>query len=378
MSSSISQVKYWLEGSSESANDANKAGNGARFLSYNVFLVLSVLGGYFALDHLYLRSPLSFLAKIIVNTFCFGIWWIYDAVQAIFNTEVVKVYGLGVPGLGPNGIAAGVLANEVADKKHMRFLIYAGALFFGGIFGMDSFIVGDRSTGIIRLLCLISVLFTPIALGWWVYGLFQFFTNTQSVLNTHSDFFGAPHESEASRLASRFPLLGFLFSPIETIKFFINEVVGEPIIQPVTKTIDKVTDTVHDTVELGRETISKSKEIVDQVSKTVEAAGKAMDAIPATSLYGSITPETLKQTMEQSSEKKLTGGSLSGGDSLNVLPYTLLGTFSVIALLGFLLTVYRSKNVSTAKRSSTASRDDVPPEPGIYRESNSQESSTPP
>jgi hypothetical protein len=42
----------------------------------------------------------------------FGVWWIYDAAQAIFNRDIIKVYGLGVPGLGPKGIACGVLAKD--------------------------------------------------------------------------------------------------------------------------------------------------------------------------------------------------------------------------------------------------------------------------
>jgi hypothetical protein len=147
MSSGVSQIGYWRETNKaqQGPNAANidEGGEGATYLSYNVFLGLSVIGGLLALDHLYLRSPLTFLAKIVINILFFGAWWLYDASQAIFNRDVVKVFGLGVPGMGPKGIAAGVLASDVPDKKHMSFFIYALALLFGGLFGLDSFIVGD-------------------------------------------------------------------------------------------------------------------------------------------------------------------------------------------------------------------------------------------
>ena len=58
------------------ATDATGAQDSGGYLSYNVFLGLSVLGGFFALDHLYLRSPLTFLAKIIINIMFF--WRLVD------------------------------------------------------------------------------------------------------------------------------------------------------------------------------------------------------------------------------------------------------------------------------------------------------------
>ena len=103
----VSQLKYWLE---KTPTDADSSSQNGAYLSYNVFRILSILGGFFGLDHLYLRSLWTFLAKFIVNILCFGVWWIYDMLHALFNEPVVKMYGLGVPGLGPMGIAAGVLA----------------------------------------------------------------------------------------------------------------------------------------------------------------------------------------------------------------------------------------------------------------------------
>jgi hypothetical protein len=79
MSSGISQIEYWREVNkpNKNANSANtknvtEGGPGAVYLSYDVFLGLSVIGGLLALDHLYLRSPLTFIAKLIVNVLTLG------------------------------------------------------------------------------------------------------------------------------------------------------------------------------------------------------------------------------------------------------------------------------------------------------------------
>ena len=185
MGSSISQIEYWRginNTSNDNTNNTEEGGKGAIYLSYDVFLGLSVLGGFFALDHLYLRSPLTFIAKLITNFFTFGTWWLYDASQAIFNRNVVKVFGLGVPGLGPKGIAAGVLASDIPDKKHMSFFVYALALLLGGIFGLDSFITGNKLYGFIRLMCLITIIFIPVAIFIWLYKVVMFLENLLKIV----------------------------------------------------------------------------------------------------------------------------------------------------------------------------------------------------
>ena len=159
--SDVSQLKYWREGNATNTNK-NEKKDGGTYLSYNVFLILSLLGGFFALDHLYLRSPWTFAAKFAVNLLFFGIWWVWDAAQALFNEPTVRIYGLNIPGFGPKAIGAGVLAQEIPDKKHMRFFIYGVALIFGGLIGLDSFLLGQNELGFFRLICTITVIFMPI------------------------------------------------------------------------------------------------------------------------------------------------------------------------------------------------------------------------
>ena len=362
----VSQVKFWMDGSFANNSDQEGADSGT-YLSYDTLLGLSVLGGFFGLDHLYLRSPVTFLAKFVVNLFCFGIWWIYDALQVVFNADVVKVYGLGLPGWGPYGIGAGVLAKDIPDKKHMSFIVYALALFFGGMIGLDSFITGHRQFGIIRLLCTISLILLPVSGLEWARNVFEFMTNTEEVIDEHSTFFGAPHRSLANRMRSRFPLIGWLFSPFEAFKDFINGTFGAAIIQPITTTakaaidtVDRAVATVDNTVQLGRNTLAKSSEIIDKVGQTIETVSQASTMLPAASLYAAA----------QGSLGQQGGGAAApqAGGGLNTLGYVLLGVLAVLSLSGFIATWYRSRNVQQQQPATTnASRDDSPPEPGVLR-----------
>jgi hypothetical protein len=388
MSSSVSQLEFWREASSDTneMNNGEEGGEGGTYLSYNVLMGLSVLGGFFALDHLYLRSPLTFIAKLVVNVMCFGVWWFYDAAQVVFNSHAVKVFGLGVPGLGPQGIAAGVFSNPVHDKKHMKFFIYAACLFFGGVFGLDPFIMGDTKTGVIRAICMISLIFAPVSLGWWAYDLYRFFFDTKTVISENAEFFGAPAHSFQSGLLSKFPFLSAFFSPIEWIKTFLRDIVGDAI-KPITNTaqmaigtVDSVVKTADDTVQLGRNAISKGANIVGQISNTVEKVSQATQILPGVSLYSSITPGSVQKELggttgkgteanakgtEANGNGKAVAAAMVGGammTDLKPIHYILLVTIVTIVLGGVIVTYHRSKNVPVHDE-----RDDSPPQPGVLR-----------
>ena len=338
MSQTVSQIEYWREVNKPDKNNSNakndtEGGPGAIYLSYDVFMGLSILGGLLALDHLYLRSPLTFLLKLILNVLTLGTWWLYDATQAVFNKDVVKVFGLGVPGLGPKGIAAGVLTSDVPDKKHMAFFIYALALIFGGIFGLDSFIVGDKQSGLIRLVCLITGILTPIAIFWWLFNLGKFFIKTKDVTNQYWEYFGAQEPPEhgmtlGEKLVTRFPFLQKIFGPISRVK---NVVVGtaegvvstaetlaeaafeDPvgtakrvIIAPVTTAQQKVDEAVDVAMAAALAPITKATEKVENIAgKFSEQLKPAINAAiaPATvAIEGALQPaiaavQPLKQTL---------------------------------------------------------------------------------
>ena len=371
----MSQLKYWREEEKNSNANANASGAKTDALSYHVFLGLSVLGGAIGLDHLYLRSPLTFLAKCVVNMLFFGVWWFYDAAQAIFNSDVVKVYGLGVPGLGPKGIAAGVLSSDTPSKKHMNFFVYALALIAGGVFGLDSFLVGDKQSGLIRLISMISMIGLPVALGWWAYKLFTFFFYTKTVTAQYKDFFGAPGESTEDQTSGFFTRI--IMRVLDTVRG-----PAELILKPVTDTVQMGIKTAGDTAAMGLQTVDRtvalgqtlvdqSSKIATQVTEAVDAVSQAGSFLPATSLYSSITPEAVKSAKSalqsggafvNSAKSALQSGGAA--EDLNASSYVLLGTLLIVACSGFIATFLRSN----FRSNHVPQRDDAPPEPGVFRE----------
>lgn len=419
MSLGVSQIQFWLSPSRDkpsnqgATNNSKKGegGSGATFLSYDVFMGLAIIGGFFALDHLYLRSPLTFLAKIIINILFFGVWWIYDAAQAVFNDDVVKIYGLGVPGLGPKGIGAGVLAKDIPDKKHMSFFIYALALMFGGLFGIDSFITGDKFSGIIRIVSLLTIIFAPVALGWWGYKIYKFLFDTKAVVEENYEFFGAPTPlsetmSAAEKLESKIPILGTIFGPARKVKNVVVKAaesaenlaetvvenpgallesvikgpvekvasyaapIIQPVIQPLTntaqmalKTVDDVAIAAGESLALGRNALNKGSTIVQSAintaGKTAEAAADALKLAPmAAGISEGLTPGAIDRVL----------AAQRGGGSSNMLSYALMGTFGLIIVSGLVLTYRR------LRQNEQPRNDDSPPEPGVLRKSDQEKS----
>jgi hypothetical protein len=267
--SAVSQLKFWKDG--DSNNNADGEGSGA-FLSYNVFIALSIVGGFLGLDHLYLRSPGTFIAKFIVNMAFFGIWWMWDAVQALFNEKVVRVYGLGIPGFPGIRIASGVLADEEPDGKHLRFFIYSLALFFGGIIGIDSFLLGDTEIGVFRLLSCITIIFFPLAFLAWGYYIVQFLMNPKGVIGMNPGFFGS------NMGASGFG--GFITK-------FISELIG-PAAVPFLKG-----------TEFLAQTTGNIKDVVKGVANVVTGS----QFTPAAALYSSTKTADFQKAMQKTQDK---------------------------------------------------------------------------
>ena len=312
------------------------------------------MGGWIGLDHLYLRSPWSFLAKLLINTFLFGLWYFYDILQAFSNKDVIKVYGIGLPGFPAKRVAMGVLAMDEPSKKHANFFIYALCLFMGGLFGLDSFLVGDRDTGIIRLLCLVSIIGMPVAFCWWIYKLFRFFTDTTSVVNENASYFGSA--------AGGWSIFGSLLDP--------GTIIGK-IVQPFGQAAKGAMAAWKETAIAANKSLDMGKTIVGAVGTAAKLLSET--GPPSSTLKPDILTQVvaaLKQPATQGETTSTAQGAktLGGGASsnLNALPYTLLGTIVLIALSGFVATYYRSKKHVTPK-------DDTPPEPGVFRKPDSKE-----
>lgn len=402
MSLGVSQIDYWRQKSQPPAGtkavstpvSKDEGGPGAQYLSYPVFMGLTILGGFLALDHLYLRSPMTFLAKFIVNILCFGVWWLYDVSQAIFNKDVVKVFGLPVPGMGPRGIGAGVFANETPDRKHLAFLIYGLSLIFGGIFGMDSFIVGDKTSGIIRLISFVTIIFAPVAIGWWLYGLFKFFFSTRDVTDKYWEYFGAPkpHEETLSTtewLVYKIPFLSYIFGPINAVKEAVTNpstiatgpigelaevaaVAAKPLVNEASAVIAPIVNAIKSgegIVQSGIDVVGKGVNVAGNAVATAKEAVNTLEPLTTVAAEAMASPIPSAASLTEATTKlKMDGG---GGllQNTSVLGFTLMGVISIIAVSGMVLTYLRSR-----KTNGRPERDDSPTEPGVLRVPNKEKS----
>jgi len=131
------------------------------------------LTGFFGLDHLFLRSPLTALAKAFFNIFGLGIWYIYDMIQVTVNRDDVESYGLNVPIFGPMGIGSGmfVKTGEAPSEDFVSpwiFMVYAILTLFP--FGLDFFVAGDLWGGLVRL-C--TIMIPPLGFIWGCYNMYR-------------------------------------------------------------------------------------------------------------------------------------------------------------------------------------------------------------
>ena len=110
-------------------------------------------------------------------------------------------------------------------------------------------------------------------------------------------------------------------------------------------------------------------EIAETVDKATAAMSSASSALPGLDLYMSISPEGVAAAKQTGGAAIATSIATAATTDLNMLHFTLIGTIVLIAITGLSLTYYRSKNVRPTK-------DDTPPEPGVFRKPDSKERPT--
>jgi TM2 domain-containing membrane protein YozV len=374
----VSQYEYWREGDTSEQND-NASDKGAMNLSYTALMVISLVGGFLGLDHLYLRSPMTFLAKLGVNLFFFGIWWLWDVCQIFCNEQVVRIYGLRVPGVGKQ-VGAGMLAEEQPDKKHARFFTYGVALLFGGLIGLDSFLLGQTNEGIFRLISTITFVFLPVSGLEWISKLYSFFFDTKTLLGQHSTYFGGPPGPSGVDKAGMFimGILRFFALPFTIIYDLINnsirnmlgqsvpELFKDTILEPISAPIQSVVGAYTKTLDVVEKTVESTKTVVDAVKTVVDAASEASSALPVTSLYSTSLPglqgvtkgvtngvtKGVTNGVIKEAPKESLGATMSGGGETALLPFTLFGTLLLVVASG----LYNNFKPRSSK-------DDTPPKP---------------
>jgi TM2 domain-containing membrane protein YozV len=253
-----SSVKYWRQPT----------------LNYTVYWALAVFLGFTGLDYLYLGSPLMFVSKAILNIFTLGFLWFYDALNATFNTDQVKLAGPFIPGFGPLGIGGGRFADEDRPgpsnpeeaAKATNFLYYGLGLMTLGFFGVDSFMSGDKLSGFLRLIAIFTFIYIPVAFIWYVYNLYRYFVRTGDCLDANWNYFGAPEPKEGAQCPN--VLQTFTVWALETTLTVIEYIPVVNVAAPVLKRLIEDLKTAYGIVK------TVAAQAMEIGGKVIEGAGQ--------------------------------------------------------------------------------------------------------
>ena len=310
----------------------------AQQLDYNYYWVFTILLGWFGVDYWYLGAPLTGLLKMIVNTSTFGYWWIYDILNATFNRPTIELFGPTMPLFGTTGCAAGRFrqpdSSESREKldKHMNYIIYGLVLGVFGIFGGDSYLIGNTFNAFLRLICLVSLIGIPIAFVWWIINIYEYVFNPNYFIDDAWYYLGAPPPSGDPCPSIFTRMFGFL-KPI--VGFFFGLQFPLPL---------------------------------EPLSQVKEALLKKPNLTPA-------EVETLSKAYFPPVKGMFSGGGpILSNTNTHLLSLLFAGTIGFIVVSSIVLSLRRSYQNGNKKAASTSSNgeqrgdqenDDVPPQPRV-------------
>jgi TM2 domain-containing membrane protein YozV len=151
--------------------------------SYYLFITLSILFGFFGIDHFYIRSFGTGTQKLLFNLVTFGLWYFWDLVQIIFDGQKVRTEGLDSPFEWIRGIGRGVFIDPQERLKMMAdpsqpvirskkdLVIYALLTIMFGIFGFDKLYMGHPWQAVTKFLSVFNILFFLFGLMWVVWDI---------------------------------------------------------------------------------------------------------------------------------------------------------------------------------------------------------------
>ncbi len=256
-------------------------------IPYYIFIILTIFGGLFGLDHLALRSPLTAILKVLSIIPLLGFWYFYDIAQAIGEREYVEKYGIAVPFYGPIGIGAGIFSgnSEIPNAPKeipgpWRYMAYLITTCIFVVFPISKFVLGDYLGGILHICMYVLFPLTFIAIAWSFYDIYNVLFKTNDIFEN-----GVPHMTPASTLlGSRFrrdaigPHPALPPEPPTWFQRFFNAWLEVPISagKAVSKTIDVGRDATVGAIDTG---ITASQSVIKGVGSAVEGAGEASKAL---------------------------------------------------------------------------------------------------
>lgn len=354
------------------------------------------LTGFFGVDHWLLHSPGTGVLKALVNIFTLGLWYFYDIIQSFRDGDYVDKYGRSLPFFGAAGIGYGAVGSteKVGPTTQSPLSVVFLALFAMTIFlpfGLSSFIAGDTSGGVVKVVSTFVPILWPFLIFWSVYEAFKTFTAPKSIFTEglpHSipfNFVIGPNglasrimnpasveafQAEAASAAEEGGFFSWIFgwftgamkmildaTGISALIFQTKCQVVEPAIQQAQAAVGAAQELAavaqKATVEVPAAVGSQLKKLQaltnrEELARLAAASG-ALPSVPALPLPSApVLP-------------KMSGG---GGSSSELDPL-LLGGISILVLGGFALAYVRNnqKTATHSKDDKPNQRNDTPPQP---------------
>jgi len=374
---------------------------------YWSLLVITIFGGFFGLDHLWLRSPLSGTLKFIVNICTFGLWYIYDIVQIYKEKDLVMKHGLSAPIVGPLGIGAGMFRDGETDpnapsaKAPWRFLIFMLLLWLP--FGGDFLIAGDTNGALVRFITSFIIFFWGYGFVWGLVnagraylmpealfdsGTYRMFPtswfmdiNGPSILGP-VDLPNTIDKCDTGGLSGIFRMIIKTIMAVlpQTILIAVNTLFPEVV--PAVEGVALATQAVATTVKVGANTTSEiikvaKDDVLPVIQKSIPVLQSGLDA--ATAATGALKDiSSVKQGVIGKIQTGMKGGGSIGGssESFSLLDsgivsdnavffilLLLIGGGSVLAFSNTIQTYIQTRK-DTDKNGNTkngSNKDDTPP-----------------
>lgn len=336
---------------------------GGSQISRSLFTFITIMGGFFALDHILLRSPRTAALKVMVNLFGFGFWWMYDIVQTFAEWDSIDKYGLSIPYIGRLGLGAGIFtggaSSPAPDTVPSPFFFLLYVAFLGLPFGLSHFAAGDFMGGLVMLLFTLSGMLTVFSFLWAAYSGLYLLYDTKSLFID-----GTPRFFPSTTYINENGAAGNVMTPsaFEKMKsdqslFTIIKEFFSPFLAPIQTALGLVVDTkcavekvIPPVIDAVQKTIPPA---VAAVKSTAALAAKAPELLSAADSISAFTdPAKLRAAAVQS------GGALEAAS--NMSSYVFFGT-ALIVLAGA-LTLTWARFTPSNKSSKQANNNDVPPD----------------
>jgi hypothetical protein len=369
---------------------------GGPWYPYWTLMVITVLGGLFGLDHFWLRSPTTGLAKLVLNLLTFGMWWIYDILQVFGEKDKVKKYGLSIPIYGAAGIGSGVFRDGLPEgtqlaKSPFRYILYMMAIWLP--LGLDMVIQGDLNGGVMKFASLIIIFLWPIAAIWYILTLGKAYFAPKTLFTQGTGRFFpwtwvaaaegpnklAPKDIDPTGGTSSGGFFGAL-------RYGIQSVIGvlAPPLLPAEAAVGAAVQATAGAVTAGAKTVQTAAETATEVLEAVAgAAGSGLNSLGGVPsqvmgpLSAKVSPEALQSLAGAASGAPGAPSQILGalspqkGGGLTIIPDTnspivntiLTVLFAGVAIGGSVAAFKRLNPGGITDTSNGRQRDDTPPKP---------------